>query len=352
MGTAASVRVGNELGAGNARKAKRSGYIAVAFQFIIVSCLVVVLGLSHNVVARIFTEDEAVIQETSYTIYTTLAVLFFDHIQGTIAGVFRGAGLQVITAVINFFVYYVVGLPIGVCLALLTSLGTLGMWIGLTIGIMAQCFIYVIILFTLNWNKLAEKAMKNVGGSPLATSSEGSPDSHHHAREALASPPHVSSLSIGDVPLTSYKNKEEPLVSEEEAESLISDEEKVESLILEEEVESAISRKAEPVSVEKNKTLNAEQTGAGSLRRRRVRLVLCRGAIVLVGVCLVVVSGVLAGLFTHPELDSCPGNDNSTCCSPPNTTSTNWTISPTSAVMSSSCVCSSSSVTLAPTPVP
>ncbi len=41
-------------------------------------------------------------------------------------------------ACINFSVFYLVGLPIGVCLALLTDLGTLGMWIGLSIASVTQ----------------------------------------------------------------------------------------------------------------------------------------------------------------------------------------------------------------------
>ena len=60
------------------------------------------------------------------------------HTQGTISGVFRGAGLQVVAASINFFVFYVIGLPAGICLALLTDLGVFGMWIGLAFGTCSQ----------------------------------------------------------------------------------------------------------------------------------------------------------------------------------------------------------------------
>ncbi len=41
-------------------------------------------------------------------------------------------------ACINFSVFYLVGLPIGVCLALLTDLRTLGMWIGLSVASFTQ----------------------------------------------------------------------------------------------------------------------------------------------------------------------------------------------------------------------
>ena len=55
-----------------------------------------------------------------------------------ISGVFRGAGLQIIAAPINFVTFYLIGLPAGVCLALLTDLGALGMWTGLAFGTASQ----------------------------------------------------------------------------------------------------------------------------------------------------------------------------------------------------------------------
>ncbi len=77
-------------------------------------------------------------------------------------------------ACINFVVFYIVGLPTGISLAFLTDLGTLGMWIGLGIAsfiqvsqfsiyvhslvyLTLQSLIFLGILFSLNWDKLAAK---------------------------------------------------------------------------------------------------------------------------------------------------------------------------------------------------
>lgn len=54
--------------------------------------------------------------------------------QGVISGALRGAGKQILGAVTNFICYYIVGLPIGICLALLGNLGVMGMWIGIGIA--------------------------------------------------------------------------------------------------------------------------------------------------------------------------------------------------------------------------
>ena len=91
-------------------------------------------------------------------------------------------------------------------------------------------------------------------------------------------------------------------------------------------------------------------------KRQKVKFVLCRGLIALIGVGMVVVSGALAGLLRHPDLDVlCQSVD--TCCSnythPARidiapTSSSNWLATPDTV----SCVCSTSaSMTLTPTPL-
>ncbi|XP_064394643.1 multidrug and toxin extrusion protein 1-like isoform X2 [Halichondria panicea] len=311
-GTAVSVRVGNALGAGNSLGAKRASYVALFLQVFIVSLLATVLGLCHNVVGRIFTEDEDVIRETSYTLYAALVLIFFDQIQGTISGVFRGAGLQIMAACINFSVFYLVGLPIGVCLALLTDLGTLGMWIGLSIASVTQACVFIGILFSLNWDKLAAKAVKNAAMSVHRVT-------NHTANESGDN----TSASGGDlVELVSYKEAQHPLISETETETHVS------------ETPSTLTSSTEDLVEQESDPLESVPP------TRRLHLLLCRGGIVLVGVCLVVLSGVLAGVFRHDQLEAMC-DTNCTCL-------TNVSVS---------CVCSTiaSSVPhaiIAPTPYP
>ena len=67
--------------------------------------------------------------------------------QGVISGVLRGAGKQVLGAVTNFVCYYMVGLPLGICLALLVNLGVVGMWIGISVADTLQVVFGVFITF-------------------------------------------------------------------------------------------------------------------------------------------------------------------------------------------------------------
>lgn len=61
-----------------------------------------------------------------------------DNMQVTIGGILRGSGRQYLAAVINFFCYTTLGLPVGIALAFKTSLGTIGLWSGLAGGNIIQ----------------------------------------------------------------------------------------------------------------------------------------------------------------------------------------------------------------------
>ena len=46
----------------------------------------------------------------------------------------RATGRQAYAAVTNFVCYYLIGLPLGITLALVVGLQTKGMWIGLSVA--------------------------------------------------------------------------------------------------------------------------------------------------------------------------------------------------------------------------
>ena len=53
-------------------------------------------------------------------------------------GVLKGTGRQVSGAILNFVAFYLIGFPLGVVLAIVAGMGTLGMWIGLFAGSFMQ----------------------------------------------------------------------------------------------------------------------------------------------------------------------------------------------------------------------
>ncbi|XVE55985.1 hypothetical protein DITRI_Ditri03aG0201300 [Diplodiscus trichospermus] len=121
---AISVRVSNELGAGNTWLAKFSVLVvsitSVSMGFV---CMILVLA-TKDYFPYLFTNSVAV-----------------------------GAGWQSLVAYLNIGCYYIVGLPAGILLGFTSGLGVMGIWSGMIGGIVLQTLTLVVVTSRTNWNK-------------------------------------------------------------------------------------------------------------------------------------------------------------------------------------------------------
>ncbi|XP_045903080.1 multidrug and toxin extrusion protein 1-like [Micropterus dolomieu] len=161
--TAASVLVGNALGAGNIEQAKQFCKLPVICAFTVACVVGGFLIITRNVIGYIFTTDQDVIGKVS-----EVAIIFgFMHIADAIAavngGVVRGAGKQLIGALCNFVGFYFIGFPIGVSLMFAAHMGIVGLWTGLTICVSLQATFFIIFLYKLDWKKATEEALVRAG---------------------------------------------------------------------------------------------------------------------------------------------------------------------------------------------
>ncbi|CAL5083234.1 unnamed protein product [Urochloa decumbens] len=148
---AASVRVGNELGAGNPRAAAFSVVVAAA-------CAAVVLCLRDQL-SYFFTGGEAVARAVSDLCPLLAVTLVLNGVQPVLSGVAVGCGWQAFVAYVNVGCYYVVGVPLGVFLGFYLDLGAKGVWSGMVIGgTLMQTLILLWVTFRTDWNKEVEKA--------------------------------------------------------------------------------------------------------------------------------------------------------------------------------------------------
>ncbi|MBZ3891389.1 Multidrug and toxin extrusion protein 2 [Sciurus carolinensis] len=123
FGVAASVRVGNALGAGNAEQARCSCTTVVLCAGVCALAVGVLLAALKDVVAYIFTSDKDIISLVSQVMPIFAPFHLFDALAGTCGGVLRGMGKQKIGAILNAIGYYVFGFPIGVSLMFAAKLG-------------------------------------------------------------------------------------------------------------------------------------------------------------------------------------------------------------------------------------
>nr|CAN73356.1 hypothetical protein VITISV_040100 [Vitis vinifera] len=120
---AASVRVGNELGAGHPKSAAFSVVVVTLVSFLIsVVAAALVLVLRH-VISYAFTGGETVAQAVSDLCPVLAITLMLNGIQPVLSGVAVGCGWQAFVAYVNVGCYYIVGVPLGSLLGFYFKLG-------------------------------------------------------------------------------------------------------------------------------------------------------------------------------------------------------------------------------------
>ncbi|KAM9792975.1 multidrug and toxin extrusion protein 1-like [Neosynchiropus ocellatus] len=163
IAAAASVRVGNALGAGNIEQAKLSCKVPIISAFIIACFVGVILAVTRNVIGYIFTSEHEIIQRVSGVMVIFCFTHLGDAVAGVTGGVLRGAGKQLVGALCNLVGYYFIGFPIGVSLMFAAKMGIEGLWTGLTICVLMQSIFFVTYLSKLDWKKAAEEARVRAG---------------------------------------------------------------------------------------------------------------------------------------------------------------------------------------------
>jgi len=165
---AISVRVSNELGAGNAQTAKFSVVVVSVTSMAIGVVIMAVVFATRDYFPYLFTNSEAVAEETTKLGILLGFTVLLNSLQPVLSGVAIGAGWQWLVAYINIGCYYIVGLPAGILLGFTFDLGVMGIWGGMIAGICLQTAILIIVTSMTNWNKEASEAetrVKRWGGA-------------------------------------------------------------------------------------------------------------------------------------------------------------------------------------------
>ncbi|XP_029784833.1 multidrug and toxin extrusion protein 2-like [Suricata suricatta] len=160
---AASVRVGNALGAGNAMQARDSSVTVLLCAGVCALVVGVLLSALKDVIAYVFTTDKDIIYLVSRVMPIFAPFHLFDALAGTCGGVLRGTGKQKMGAVMNAIGYYVFGFPIGVSLMFAAKLGIIGLWTGLIVCVFFQALFYLVLIWRTNWKRVADQAQVRAG---------------------------------------------------------------------------------------------------------------------------------------------------------------------------------------------
>ncbi|KAM3259304.1 hypothetical protein ACQJBY_050850 [Aegilops geniculata] len=159
---AASVRVSNELGAGNPKSAAFSVLVVTLLSFVLAVIISAVILLFRDYISYIYTGGQDVAAAVSKLTPLLALTLILNGIQPVLSGVAVGCGWQAFVAYVNVGCYYVVGIPLGCLLGFYFDLGAAGIWSGMIGGTLIQTAILVWVTLRTDWKKEVAKAMKRL----------------------------------------------------------------------------------------------------------------------------------------------------------------------------------------------
>ncbi len=135
LSSAASVRVGNQLGLKSREGIRTAGFSAFVMVLIFMGCMALTFISLHNFLPTIFSKGTNVIGIASSLIVIAAFFQLSDGIQVVGLGALRGVKDVKIPTVITLFAYWAVGLPMSYFLGFKMNLGVQGIWYGLSLGL-------------------------------------------------------------------------------------------------------------------------------------------------------------------------------------------------------------------------
>ena len=135
ISSAGAVRVGHAVGRADSAAAERAGWTAILLGAGFMACTAAAFILIPRVLMGAFTRDERVLQLGVSLLAVAAVFQLFDGIQGVATGVLRGLGDTRTPMLWNLVGHWFVGLPSGYVLCFVLGRGVIGLWWGLSIGL-------------------------------------------------------------------------------------------------------------------------------------------------------------------------------------------------------------------------
>jgi len=161
VGVATSARVGNLLGARNAKGAARAANTAAWLSMVLGALVLAVLMGVKDFYAKIFNDDVDVVRLTAEVMPYVALFQIADGLNGSCGGALRGMGRQHVGALVNMVSYYCGALPLGIWLAF-HGWGLAGLWVGQCIALYLVGGLEWVIVAWSNWDRQVQYALNRL----------------------------------------------------------------------------------------------------------------------------------------------------------------------------------------------
>jgi MATE family multidrug resistance protein len=141
IASAGAVRVGHAVGRRDPTGAAQAGWTALSLGVGFMALAAASFVLFPVVLVRLFTTSQAVIAVGVTLLLVGAMFQVFDGVQGVATGVLRGAGDTKTPMLTNLAAHWGLGLPVGYALCFRAHWGVVGLWVGLSLGLIVVALV-------------------------------------------------------------------------------------------------------------------------------------------------------------------------------------------------------------------
>lgn len=145
LASAGAVRVGQALGRRDPGGAARAGWTTLGLGVAFMGASGLVFCLAPRTILGAFTSDARVIGAGVVLMFIAAGFQLFDGVQGVSTGNLRGAGDTHTPMLTNLLAHWGLGLPSGYFLCFGAGMGVVGLWLGLSVGLVAAALVLLYI---------------------------------------------------------------------------------------------------------------------------------------------------------------------------------------------------------------
>lgn len=165
LGMAVSIRVGFNVGAGDLRAARRSGWVAIAVALVFAVIAAIAVFVAREYIAGLYSNEVAVVALAMDLLLFVVLFQLFDDTQVTAVGALRGFKDTRTPLAIALVSYWCVGLPVGVAFGFgwlgPEFEGVRGFWVGLSAGLAVAA---VVLVSRFRWLSLQQSRILELSG--------------------------------------------------------------------------------------------------------------------------------------------------------------------------------------------
>jgi multidrug resistance protein, MATE family len=154
LASAAAVRVGHSVGRRDPDGAAVAGWTAIALGVSFMAAAALVFLAVPSLLIRAFSDDAEVIALGVRLLFVAAIFQLFDGLQGVTTGALRGLGDTRTAMLWNLAGHWFVGLPLGYLLCFRWGYGLVGLWWGLSLGLVI-CGVSLIVVWRRKGIRLA-----------------------------------------------------------------------------------------------------------------------------------------------------------------------------------------------------